>query len=281
VRLLSLYLSIKLLLPSLTVLLLLLLLSIIFLLLLASYSQVLGGKLFKIVISAVIAEPKWMVGSEWDMINLARDIYCRLVLGQSLLPGGQGPGMQQNFDASMGVFNQSKVPFLSLPLSRASDTLSLFVSNSLLLLVFLLLVFLVHFFSCSSCSSSKFVVNARDGGGILTSGCLLPRETMQSLVGVTAADVQALEERMRVKRSAKDQKDCFRDVLRACSDALATMYPTSNEGKVNEEESILQAKSRARALFQVDEVLVIKSKMKQQSNDSGEGFVGDSFFGNM
>lgn len=36
-----------------------------------------------------------MVGLEWDVINLVRDIYCRLVLGQILMPGGQGPGIQQ------------------------------------------------------------------------------------------------------------------------------------------------------------------------------------------
>lgn len=50
-----------------------------------------------------------MVGIEWDMINLIRDIYCRLVLGQALLPGGQGPGMQQPKDAqNPGLFEQAK-----------------------------------------------------------------------------------------------------------------------------------------------------------------------------
>mmetsp|Transcript_4625 Transcript_4625/g.10388 ORF Transcript_4625/g.10388 Transcript_4625/m.10388 type:complete len:277 (-) Transcript_4625:762-1592(-) len=46
----------------------------------------------------IVTEPKWMVGIEWDMINLIRDIYCRLVLGQTLQAGGQGPGMQQPRD---------------------------------------------------------------------------------------------------------------------------------------------------------------------------------------
>lgn len=39
-----------------------------------------------------------MVGLEWDVINLIRDIYCRLVLGQTLQPGGQGSAMQQPKD---------------------------------------------------------------------------------------------------------------------------------------------------------------------------------------
>jgi hypothetical protein len=47
-----------------------------------------------------------MVGVEWGMINLVRDIYCRLVLGQWLQFGGQGTANQQ--PNSNGVFEQSK-----------------------------------------------------------------------------------------------------------------------------------------------------------------------------
>ena len=56
-------------------------------------------------------EPKWMVGIEWDMINIIRDIYGRLVLGQYFLPGGQGPGLQQLRDPSRSStrFEQTKV----------------------------------------------------------------------------------------------------------------------------------------------------------------------------
>ena len=58
----------------------------------------------------VQTEPKWMVGIEWDMINIIRDIYGRLVLGQYFLPGGQGPGLQQLRDPSSSMrFEQTKV----------------------------------------------------------------------------------------------------------------------------------------------------------------------------
>ena len=51
-----------------------------------------------------------MVGIEWDMINIIRDIYGRLTLGQYFLPGGQGPGMQQARDPNNTIcFEQSKV----------------------------------------------------------------------------------------------------------------------------------------------------------------------------
>jgi len=64
------------------------------------YADLLGRQMFSVVAQAVVMEPKWMVGMEWDVIALLRDIYCRMVLGQSLLPGGQGPGMQQPRDGN-------------------------------------------------------------------------------------------------------------------------------------------------------------------------------------
>ena len=54
----------------------------------------LGRRLLASVTKNVVTEPKWMVGVEWDMINVFRDIYCRLVLGQYLQMGGQGAGQQ-------------------------------------------------------------------------------------------------------------------------------------------------------------------------------------------
>jgi len=51
-----------------------------------------------------------MIGIEWDMINIIRDIYGRLSLGQYFLPGGQGPGLQQVPDSNKAnCFEQSKV----------------------------------------------------------------------------------------------------------------------------------------------------------------------------
>lgn len=64
------------------------------------YSQILGQHMFTQAIKNIVTEPKWMVGIEWDVINVIRDIYCRLVLGQVLQFGGQGPGLQQTQSAS-------------------------------------------------------------------------------------------------------------------------------------------------------------------------------------
>ena len=59
------------------------------------YTELLGNRLFAVAVKNIVTEPKWMVGIEWEMINVVRDVYARLVLGQMLQPGGQGPGLQQ------------------------------------------------------------------------------------------------------------------------------------------------------------------------------------------
>ena len=47
--------------------------------------------------------------TEWDMINIIRDIYGRLVLGQYFLSGGQGPGLQMSRDPLISSrFEQTK-----------------------------------------------------------------------------------------------------------------------------------------------------------------------------
>ena len=71
------------------------------------YSHLLGQQMFTQVVKNIVTEPKWMVGLEWDMINVARDIYCRLVLGQILQCGGQGLGQEQSL-AGPGFYQQAK-----------------------------------------------------------------------------------------------------------------------------------------------------------------------------
>jgi hypothetical protein len=50
-----------------------------------------------------------MVGIELGTINLVRDIYCRLVIGQWLQFGGQGTANQQ--PSSNGTFEQTKTVY--------------------------------------------------------------------------------------------------------------------------------------------------------------------------
>ena len=75
------------------------------------YTDFLGRRMLAAATKNIVTEPKWMVGVEWDMINVFRDIYCRLVLGQTLQSGGQGVGLQQPSTSGPGgvtIFEQSK-----------------------------------------------------------------------------------------------------------------------------------------------------------------------------
>jgi hypothetical protein len=60
------------------------------------YAELLGSRMMSAAaVKNIVTEPKWMVGIEWEMINIVRDMYGRLVLGQRVQPGGQGAGLQQ------------------------------------------------------------------------------------------------------------------------------------------------------------------------------------------
>ena len=75
------------------------------------YTDLLGRQMLAAVTKAIVTQPKWMVGVEWDVINVFRDIYCRLVLGQMLQMGGQGAGQQQppnSTNISTNVYEQAK-----------------------------------------------------------------------------------------------------------------------------------------------------------------------------
>jgi hypothetical protein len=64
--------------------------------------------MFTEAVKNLVTEPKWMVGIEWDMINVVRDIYCRLVLGQTLQAGGQGAAQQQPNAQTSNLYEQAR-----------------------------------------------------------------------------------------------------------------------------------------------------------------------------
>ena len=79
------------------------------------YTELISRQLFTTIVKALVTEPKWMVGMEWDMISLVRDIYCRTSLGQYLQSGGLGASMQQpRSPSNPNEFVQNKI--VSLPL---------------------------------------------------------------------------------------------------------------------------------------------------------------------
>ena len=162
----------------------------------ARYTQLIGSRMFGKAVKAVVTEPKWMVGIEWDMINLIRDIYVRLVLGQTLLPGGQGPAIQQPKDSTNPhAFEQAK-------------------------------------------NADKPLI----GGGILCTPTDLPREIFAGLPGIGVDKVRQLDADMSQKRSAKDQKDALRELLRVAAENLKQVEGTPADsvfGRAKESEGLL------------------------------------------
>jgi exportin-5 len=185
------------------------------------YTNILGEHMFQQAIRNIVFEPKWMVGIEWDMINVVRDIYCRLVLGQMLLAGGQGPGIQMNCIGG----------------------------NS------------------NNYEQSKTVDRPLQGGGILTVASDAPRRVLASIPGISVQFVENLERDMKTKRSAKDQKDFLRDLLRIASDNVRNVVPDTTTGgiftRADEAESLLHTRNRVPVIPSLPEKLVTQSQIEK------------------
>jgi Exportin-5 family/Exportin 1-like protein len=198
------------------------------------YSHLIGQQMFTQAVKNVVTEPKWMVGMEWDMINVVRDIYCRLVLGQLLQAGGQGPGQQQGDGLNGSRYEQAKT--VDKPLQ---------------------------------------------GGGILVMPSSLPRQILASLPGIGFEGVEQFEATMKSKRSAKDQKDCIRDLLRIAADAIhpggqgGSAAASSIFDRAVAEESLLHANSRAKVVPDLPKPHATpKKKVSQHSHiEPPEGLV--------
>jgi hypothetical protein len=164
------------------------------------------------------------------MINVIRDIYGRLVLGQYYLPGGQGPGLQQSRDPS----------------------------NSLLF------------------EQTKVVDKPLNGGGILPTPSDYPRRIL-SEIGMSHAEIIALEGKLNEKRSAKEQKETFRDVLRVAADKMLGRQAGLLE-RAGEEESLLHKTTRKPEVTSLPEVLTTYSMLKKNENNGHDGpWHGDLF----
>jgi exportin-5 len=186
------------------------------------YCQLLSQQMFTLAIKNIVTEPKWMIGIEWDMINVVRDLYCRLVLGQILQPGGLGAGQQQS---SVGL-------------------------NS------------------NQYEQGKTADRPLQGGGILVVSADAPRQILLSLPGIGRETVEELERNMKRKRSAKDQKDLIRDLLRVAADNLKDLNPVQVNAAANgifdravEEESLLHSKRQVKAIPDLPEKLVTRSQI--------------------
>jgi hypothetical protein len=187
--------------------------------------------MFLLAVKNLVIEPKWMAGIEWDMINLVRDIYCRLVLGQTLQPGGQGAAIQQPKDPNNPLaFEQAKTADQPL-----------------------------------------------QGGGILVSPSVLPRDILARLPGVNLEEIDKLASDMSQKRSAKDQKEFLRIVLRTAAENshfLDEGRGGALERVVKEESLLNQTAGKVAVIPDIPEKLVTQSMIKKKNQKDEDAPVG-------
>lgn len=194
------------------------------------YTELLGMQMFSTAVKNIVMEPKWMVGVEWDMINVIRDTYCRLVLGQVVQPGGQGAGLQQPTSSSNPLtYEQAKTADRPL-----------------------------------------------QGGGILVTPSDLPRNVLASLPGITVQMIRQLDQDLKRKRAAKDQKDLIRDVLRIAASNWSETHPYSTLGthsldRAKEGESLLNSSYRKADVEDIPEKLITHSSLQKKSAQNGKG----------
>jgi len=196
------------------------------------YTQILGQRMMAAAVQNIVLEPKWMVGIEWDMINVVRDIYGRLTLGQMIQPGGQGAGQQQ-------------VVVSDNPLTY---------------------------------EQAKTADRPLQGGGILTIPSDIPRQVLLSLPGIKESMIRQLDEDMQRKRSAKDQKDFIRDLLRVAAEGWSESHPPTGPTFLGALDRAIGAESllhrdRATNVEDIPEKLITQSminKQQEQRRQQGE-----------
>jgi len=196
------------------------------------YTQLIGQQMFTNSVRMIIAEQKWLVGIEWDLINLIRDVYCRLVLGQYLQHGGQGSSNQQARDATGTRYEQTKA--VDKPLQ---------------------------------------------GGGILCIPSDLPRQVLASLPGLNPDMILQLENNLREKRSAKEQKEYLRDLLHTAAKHLQESEGTNQQagvlGRANDSESLLSIRDKKDIVPSLPEKLVTHSMVIKQNQNTEEPSVSE------
>ena len=111
----------------------------------------------------------------------------------------------------------------------------------------------------------------------------LPRQVLASLPGITVQMIQQLDQDLKKKRAAKDQKDFIRDMLRIAADKYTEAHPNSNTGGTNSLDRVVQAESllhnhRNADVEDIPEKLVTHSMMqkkkasnKKKKNNGGGG----------
>ena len=105
----------------------------------------------------------------------------------------------------------------------------------------------------------------------------LPRQLLAGLPGIGQAAVEQFEQDLRRKRSAKDQKDFLRDLLRIAAENSQYLDKARGDdngvfGRADLKESLLKQKvSAGVAVFDLPEKLVTHSMMQKKEQKAKHG----------
>ena len=123
------------------------------------------------------------------------------------------------------------------------------------------------------------------GGGILTATSDFPRRILME-IGMSQEEVVATEKSLSEKRSAKEQKDIFRDLLRVAADKTK-QAEGQNRGengildRAGAEESLLHGKLRQPQVAALPEKLVTYSMMKKKEGSDSPDPADGPWHGNI
>lgn len=232
------------------------------------YTPLLVNQMFLVAAKNIVTEPKWLVGLEWEMINLLRDLYCRLVLGQTLQPGGQGPGLQQPKDQSNPMhFEQAK--FADKPLQGGG----ILVEPSNLPRQILASLHGLDVNAVEELEHSMIRKrSAKDQVRAMSWRCL-----------ARARQSSSTPYAVHQSKCFQPQKDVLRDLLRVAAEQSAQLDGGRGNGvfdRAVKEESLLGQKFGKVAVPDIPEVLVTQSMMNKEAAknkpDSPEGLAAFS-----
>ena len=115
---------------------------------------------------------------------------------------------------------------------------------------------------------TKVVDKPLSGGGILPTPSNFPRLVLLE-IGMSQDDIVTLEKNLTEKRSAKEQKDIFRDIF-----AAKTKVQKGNLERAGEEEGLLHQNSRKPEVEALPEKLLTYSMVKKKKEKKADYFDG-------
>jgi hypothetical protein len=181
----------------------------------ARYEPLLGSHLFHAALHLLLRPPAWLAGLEWDVLNLARDLYCLFGLGISAerltyaVASAHGAAVAAGVAGGGAGFGGGGGGANGSSNGIGGDAAAAAVAAG---------------------TPTPFQPGASLGGHALAAVAARPRAILLSVGGVTPHAVALLEHTLARVTDSKSQKDAFREVLRGAQEWLEAMGAAGGGG---------------------------------------------------